>query len=1158
MERRRMTGVVKKVVKAAAIVAGIALAIPSGGSSLLAVTLAVSGTAALGIAAGLAVTSSLLAGRPKAPSVSASSTERLEVSINVRAPRAMVFGKTAMATDLRDQEASDDQSYLHRFIVTAAHKVQSIDEIWFDDKMAWSATGGVTSDYTGYLTVTPRTEGSAANAINLGARMGSSRRYTGCAYVYLRYKLTGNTKKSESPFATAIPTRVTIIGKGAAVYDPRLDSTVPGGSGPQRADDQTTWAWNDDAARNPALQMLWHMLGWRIRNPVTGEWLLSVGKGIPARRIDLASFITAANLCDEPVTLAAGGTEPRYRSDGVFSEADDSATVLDQLKAAMNAELDDVDGRLRVTVLHNDLATPIADLGTDDIISAFAWRQTAPLDETFNIIRGTWVDPASLYQTPDYPQVEIDSPDGIDRIETINFSMVQSVSQVQRLAKQRLARMLYSGTFSATFSHRAWKVAKNDVIRLSFSPLGWTNRLFRVVETGVQVNGQVPMALRVEHPDIYLWDNDERPAVQPAAATTYDPYLNPTGQDARNPSYSDGTPIDNLRPAEPGATDGMNPSEEALLAALDADIAQANIDIAAAQATIAEIQADVAADLADFLTTIDGLDSEVDTLSTTVATYGASITENATAISTLQGDLAELTVGVNAGTPNLISGGFENGLSPWTAVAGDWQYRPRATAVYGPHAYILSPTGTVILQSESAPASAGKQYTVSGRMRFLGGTGDVYFDMLFLDASGALVSGGDPGNGPLYPPGTEFDSEIGGKVNRTHGAFTATAPTGTAKVVARAVGESLSGVSQIAVQQVKLEIGDKPGDYSSEASVIQTYTALASTNSLLASLDTTVATLGSTVSTNSTAITTMQGNVATLTQRVSAGNPNLLRNPTFAEGTTYWAGDGYGGWEANTAAASNWGCYAVTNTDHPSGTNHYLFQDVGPLEYDYHTVSADMGQFISGGAGFHSLAIQWWDGVPGTGTYKGETPWNSRAASENFDATGATRAALKVTAYPPAGITTGIYARVVLYWQKTSGTSTSCHARQVKFERGQAITTFSSEATIATTYQALSTLSTQYASLSTTVSTQGVTITSQQTAITTLNSLFGKYGVEINVNGYVTGFALNNNGGRGDFAILQDRFSIVAPGGGARTEYSNGNWRVYDASGVLRVRMGVW
>lgn len=478
------------------------------------------------VLAGIAIGSSLLRKGVSAPEPSRESLERLNASINPRTPRKFVVGRTAMNTDIRDHEYSSDQVYLHRFIVCAAHKVQAVEEIWFDDKKAWTQAGGVQGDFVGYLTVAPVLEGNAGNAINIGPRMGSSRRYTGCAYVHLRYKLTGNSKKTESPFAQSIPSRITIVGKGALVYDPRLDSTVPGGSGSQRANDQTTWAWNDSAARNPALQLLWYMLGWRING------LLSVGKGIPPARIDLESFITAANLCDESVTLAAGGTEPRYRSDGVFSEGDNPTLVLDNFKAAMNADLDDVGGKLRLTVFHNDLASPIAHFNDHDIVGPHNWSQTPDLNETFNVVRGVYTDasPNSLYQQVDYPQVSLASLDGIDRIDGFDLALVQSPSQAQRLAKQRLQRQQYGGELSLTLNARGWLVQKNSVVTLSFKCMGWAEKLFRVAEMEHRVDGTCPMVLREENPDIYAWDASESPAVEAADPTTYDFSLNPIVQ----------------------------------------------------------------------------------------------------------------------------------------------------------------------------------------------------------------------------------------------------------------------------------------------------------------------------------------------------------------------------------------------------------------------------------------------------------------------------------------------------------------------------------------------------------------------------------------------------------------------------------------------------
>ena len=475
------------------------------------------------VAVGAGIGASALAKRPKSPQASRESIDRLNASIDPRTPRKMVFGQTAMATDIRDQEYTNNQEYLHRFIVVAAHKVQSIDEIWFDDKKAWTAAGGAQGEYVGYLTVTPILEGNAGNAINISSRMGATRRFTGCAYVHLRYKLTGNSKKTDSPFAQGIATRMTIRGKGALVYDPRKDSTVPGGSGSHRANDQSTWAWDANASRNPALQKLWYLLGWRINGK------LSVGRGIPPSRIDLESYAIAANLCDEAVTLAAGGTEPRYRSDGVFSEGDSPTTVLDNFKAAMNADLDDVGGKLRLTVFHNDLADPVAGFGDDDMIEGFKWSQTPSLVDSFNLVRGSYTDASdkSLYQMVDYPQVELASPDGIERPDSFDLALVQSPSQAQRLAKQRLQRQQYGGEFQTVWGARGWLVQKNSIVTQSCSALGWVNKLFRVADMEHRVDGTCPVVLREENAEIYAWDADESPAVSPADPTEYDYTLSP-------------------------------------------------------------------------------------------------------------------------------------------------------------------------------------------------------------------------------------------------------------------------------------------------------------------------------------------------------------------------------------------------------------------------------------------------------------------------------------------------------------------------------------------------------------------------------------------------------------------------------------------------------
>lgn len=503
----------KKFLRTALTVVAIGLNFVPGLGAVAALGIKIGVGALIGL--GLGVASALLL-KPKAPRVSPNATERLTASFDPNAPRKIAFGHTALATDVRYQTFTSDQTYYHQILCVASHTVEAIDEIWFDSEMAWSAGGGVVSKYTGYLDVTVRNPGTNVNGIAIDSVWTSTATLTGCAYLHLRFKLTGNDKKAESPFGQSIPTRVTVRGKGAFLPDVREVGVD--------AEDQATWDWfDDDSGRNPALQLLFYLLGWKING------VLAVGRGIPADRIDLDSFTTAANFCDEPVSLAAGGTEPRYRSDGLFSEGDPPNLVIGNLCDAMNAVIRDNGGQLALHVLHNDLATPVAAFTAADILGDDEWVQTVALDETFNVVRGQYVDPsdASLYQMVDYPEVSLSSVDGIERIDTFPLPLVQSAPQAQRLAKQRLERNLYRGSFSATFSYRAWQVNLGDPVTLSHVALGWTDKLFRVVAHSISLDGTVKMTLREENAAIYAWDADESAAVTPAAATAYNPLLNP-------------------------------------------------------------------------------------------------------------------------------------------------------------------------------------------------------------------------------------------------------------------------------------------------------------------------------------------------------------------------------------------------------------------------------------------------------------------------------------------------------------------------------------------------------------------------------------------------------------------------------------------------------
>lgn len=531
-----------KALKTAALVVGAVALVATGvgavalGGLAGAVTIGgVSASTLFLVSGGLTAASSLLQKTPKVP---AAQTDRLNASVDPRAFRKTVLGQTAMPVEIRYEEWSGkDQEYCDWIVLHASHASDGLEEIWFDTEMAWSATTGVVGKWAGYFSVPHIVlEGSAANAFSIGSgQWNRSARLTGCTYSHWRFKVTGNGKKAESPFSSGLPSRITVIGRGAKLYDPRRDSTVPGGSGPMRAADQSTWRYTaDDGAvigENLALHTLRVALGWRIKNPVTGEMRLATGSGVPARRLNLQSWIVAANVADEQVNRSAGGTEPRYHGACVISEGDDPKSSLDMLCTACCGRFRDTAGKLSFTIAHNDLAGAATDdgLNTDDVVGPFTWDPDAALEATPNIARGKYVDASvnSLYQMIDYPEVRLPSPDGQDRIFPLDLGAVESPSQAQRIAKQVLQRKQYPRRFSAPFDIRAWKYSVGDVVPFTFAPLGFTRALFRVEEQELGQGGTCNMTLLVENASLYAWDKDDAAPVQAAAPIVYDNRKNP-------------------------------------------------------------------------------------------------------------------------------------------------------------------------------------------------------------------------------------------------------------------------------------------------------------------------------------------------------------------------------------------------------------------------------------------------------------------------------------------------------------------------------------------------------------------------------------------------------------------------------------------------------
>ncbi len=779
-----------KILKPLAIIAAIAVNVIPGVGQVLSAGIVAAITTA-GVTAALGLAASALGLGPKSPEVSPANRDRLFANVDPGTPRKIVLGRTAMATDIRYQEwVGADQDYLHQIVCLASHKVDSVEQIWIEDELAWS-NGVAQGQYAGFLTVAVKLEGTPNNTATIGngAKWGNNRRMTGLAYLHMTFRVTGNEgSKRESPFAQSVPSRLTIVGNAMPVYDPRFDSEN-GGVGPMRPYDQSTWAFTYNGVvcgRNPSNQLLSYLLGWRITNPADQTQKLAVGRGIPAERFNMATWITAANACDESVALAVGGTEPRYRSDGIFTEADDPGSVISALETTANAKLRDAGGQFSFDVISNDLATPAFDFTDDDVLGDFRWTPTAEIGRRYNEIRGGFTDPrdVSLYQLVDYPRIRETPVDGIERVLPFNLPLVQSPSQAQRLAKQMLARTKYQGRFEARLGPRGWAVQLGDVVTLTFATLGWQQRLFRVVEHGIRPDGVCPIVLQEEHADIYLWDADERPAVQPVTLVPYDPSRSVLLQllVAGEIPYAVGGSVEYFQPAEPGANvTGLHTSANTnavggrTATEVENELDAAGTSITAQALQITDIIADVDALEATYGSTASAAQSASDAAAARDASQGfatssataqanseaardlaqaaataAAASESATASTLLQVQLAGSAVGLTE------NANFDAGFSSWgrsTSHPGDDTFallRSVHTAEYqGRTNVAVNSTGIAdVMLSKTTPYDPTRSY----RLRLGSFTTDSSARVLFYVGEYTNATGGYTGVGTsLFP-----------------------------------------------------------------------------------------------------------------------------------------------------------------------------------------------------------------------------------------------------------------------------------------------------------------------------------------------------------------------------------------------------------------------
>lgn len=225
--------------------------------------------------------------------------------------------------------------------------------------------------------------------------------------------------KDGKRFASGVP-QLGAYGKWVKVYDPRKDSTFPGGTGAHRLGVESTYEWSE----NPALHAGTYAYG-RYQNSKR-----VMGIGLPSDAIDWAVVAAWATTCDTNGWTMFGA---------VFEPGDRWANLRD-IAIAGGGEPVFAGGILSFKYAAPKVALDTlteADLAEDDasVTSMASWR------DRLNTVIPKYRSPDHNWELVDGGKVQVSTyvtEDGEEKTEVYPFNFVTSAEQAEQLAAYRL------------------------------------------------------------------------------------------------------------------------------------------------------------------------------------------------------------------------------------------------------------------------------------------------------------------------------------------------------------------------------------------------------------------------------------------------------------------------------------------------------------------------------------------------------------------------------------------------------------------------------------------------------------------------------------------------------------------------------------------------
>lgn len=494
-----MSKVLRTVAKVAIVVAAVASVAVTMGASLPAVigTLSIA-SAASAVALVAGTIGSLTAKKPKAQGTTN------QYSIDPQAGIPYPIGRTYFGGRLVHVEGYGGTENPYRssvIIFGGGGPHQSIDTVLIDRSPVTFSGGAATGYYSGFMWFTSQL-GATPEASALAAPFAGFPNWS-AAHKLSGYAAGVWTVKFDPKgkvYASGTP-EFGVVGKWAKVYDPRLDSTFPGGSGSCRALVESTYVWSE----NGALQGLTWALG-RWQN---GKRALGVG--IPVADIDVQSFVDAANNADAN----------SWKCGAVIDASGDKWNNLRVILQSAGAEPIDLGGLL--SCRFDSAKVSLTTIGSDDLADGEirvpamkTWRDRINgVIPRYRSEAHNWeIIPASAVRGSTY-----ETEDGEQRTREVEFYCVQAVAQAAQHAGYFIANSREIDAISLPLKTRFIGYKPGDCVTINLPEANLINQ--PVVITGRAIDpetGIISMLCRTETAAKHAWALG-RTATPPPSAT---------------------------------------------------------------------------------------------------------------------------------------------------------------------------------------------------------------------------------------------------------------------------------------------------------------------------------------------------------------------------------------------------------------------------------------------------------------------------------------------------------------------------------------------------------------------------------------------------------------------------------------------------------------